>query len=223
MEFSVREWTIIVGVLLIVAVFLDGYRRVRNERSNRIRVTLSRQVFNHQPAAPTEPVDLGNPELPGGGARVIAKRRADELKLHHAAPVLIEPVAIAPVPTPQAQIQPQSQFAYNTPADNAHHTPHTAEPRAQQKSAAPEPIEDSEDIWSEHSDAARIEPEFDVFSDAAEEFQADADMPEIEEVIEPEPAPRKSFFSSRDTRPVIDEYDDARAPDIIEPQEVLIV
>src|SRR5690606_5329418 len=139
MEFSVREWTIIVGVLLIVAVFLDGYRRVRNERSNRIRVTLSRQVFNHQPAAPTEPVDLGNPELPGGGARVIAKRRADELKLHHAAPVLIEPVAIAPVPqpepTPQAQIQPQSQFAYNTPP----HTPHHAEPRAKQQSVASEP------------------------------------------------------------------------------------
>jgi cell division protein ZipA len=99
MEFSVREWTIIVGVLLIVAVFLDGYRRVRNERSNRIRVSLSKQVFN-QSSPPTveveEPVNTGNPELPNGGARVVGKRR-DDLQLRQSVPVLIEPVAVAPL------------------------------------------------------------------------------------------------------------------------------
>ncbi|HSB97296.1 MAG TPA: cell division protein ZipA, partial [Spongiibacteraceae bacterium] len=93
MELSVREWTIIVGVLLILAVFLDGYRRVRNERSNRIRVSLSKQVFNHH----TEPVEdpsiaIINSELPNGGARVIAKQRSQNLHLRESVPVLIEPV-----------------------------------------------------------------------------------------------------------------------------------
>ncbi|MDB6062977.1 MAG: cell division protein ZipA [Verrucomicrobiaceae bacterium] len=105
MEFSVREWTIVVGVLLIVAVFLDGYRRVRNERSNRIRVSLSKQVFN-QPQSPlNEVVDESNPELPAGGVRVIAKRRNEDLKLHQSVPVMIEPVAIAPAPQPEPVVE----------------------------------------------------------------------------------------------------------------------
>lgn len=95
MEFSVREWTIIVGVLLIVAVFLDGYRRVRNERSNRIRVSLSKQVFN-QSSPIVEADDIASSELPNGGARVIGKRRED-LRLQQSVPVLIEPVAVAPI------------------------------------------------------------------------------------------------------------------------------
>jgi cell division protein ZipA len=98
MELSVREWTIIVGVLLILAVFLDGYRRVRNERSNRIRVSLSKQVFQQQPEPEDVPVSTVNPELPNGGARVIAKQRSQSLHLSEAVPVLIEPVRIPDLP-----------------------------------------------------------------------------------------------------------------------------
>jgi cell division protein ZipA len=101
MELSVREWTIIVGVLLILAVFLDGYRRVRNERSNRIRVSLSKQVFQ-QHSEPEEPVDTVNPELPNGGARVIAKQRSQSLHLTESVPVLIEPVRIPEIPPQQS-------------------------------------------------------------------------------------------------------------------------
>ena len=117
MEFSVREWTIIVGVLLIVAVFLDGYRRVRNERSNRIRVSLSKQVFNQQPSSATDAEGGPNPELPNGGARVIGKRRED-LRLQQSVPVLIEPVAVEPIaprepapePEPDAELEPEPEF-----------------------------------------------------------------------------------------------------------------
>jgi cell division protein ZipA len=108
MELSVREWTIIVGVLLILAVFLDGYRRVRNERSNRIRVSLSKQVFQQQPEPDDEPVvNTVNPELPNGGARVIAKQRSQNLhlsqnlQLGESVPVLIEPVSIPDLPQEQ--------------------------------------------------------------------------------------------------------------------------
>ncbi len=115
MEFSVREWTIIVGVLLIVAVFLDGYRRVRNERSNRLRVSLSKQVFAQAAPAPVES-DATNPELPNGGARVIGKRREDlrlqqSLNVRQPVPVLIEPVAVAPLPESPAASIPENEPA----------------------------------------------------------------------------------------------------------------
>lgn len=77
MELTARDWMVIVGILLIVAVLLDAYRRVRAERNPRLRAT-------HEDAE--EPVDGDErsasdlarfKELPNGGARVI--RRSDLL------------------------------------------------------------------------------------------------------------------------------------------------
>ncbi len=68
MDISVRDWIIIIGVLLIVAVLLDGYRRMRDPK--RIRVSLT-------PVAESEgdqDVTVSR-ELPNGGARV--KPRGD--------------------------------------------------------------------------------------------------------------------------------------------------
>ena len=62
MEISVRDWMIIIGVLLIVAVLLDGYRRMRDP--NRIRVSLTRV-----PDGPEDDASMSR-ELPNGGARV---------------------------------------------------------------------------------------------------------------------------------------------------------
>jgi cell division protein ZipA len=62
MEISVRDWMIIIGVLLIVAVLLDGYRRMRDP--NRIRMSLTRV-----PDGPDDDVGMSR-ELPNGGARV---------------------------------------------------------------------------------------------------------------------------------------------------------
>jgi cell division protein ZipA len=70
MELGVRDWMIIIGVLLIVAVLLDGYRRMRDP--NRIRVALA-------PVPESEEGDddiVVSHELPNGGARV--KTRNDE-------------------------------------------------------------------------------------------------------------------------------------------------
>lgn len=107
MELSVKEWMIIIGGLLIVAVLLDGYRRVHSERRNRIRVTLSRQALNRginnpSPIEVDTPVEP-NPELPNGGARVIDKPKRetfklDDLNLNKSVPVLMESVHIAPEP-----------------------------------------------------------------------------------------------------------------------------
>ena len=65
MDISVRDWMIIIGVLLIVAVLLDGYRRMRDPR--RIRVSLTRV-----PDGPDDDVSMSR-ELPNGGARVKAR------------------------------------------------------------------------------------------------------------------------------------------------------
>ena len=39
MELSIRDWMVVIGVLLLLAVGLDGYRRSQNERKNRVRVS----------------------------------------------------------------------------------------------------------------------------------------------------------------------------------------
>ena len=57
---------IIIGVLLVVAVLLDGYRRMRSEQQSNLRMSLKDGEREDD-----EPL---NPELPGGGARVVAVR-----------------------------------------------------------------------------------------------------------------------------------------------------
>ena len=75
MELTIRDWMVIIGVLLIVAVLLDAWRRVRSERYSRVKVKLA------------EPIETGEEtdedlawlkELPNGGARVV--QRGDLLK-----------------------------------------------------------------------------------------------------------------------------------------------
>jgi len=74
MDLSVRDWLIIIGALLALAVLLDGYRRMHKDRSDTIRLTPKnrREVDD----------DLVNPELPGGSARVIAVREQVSPSLH---------------------------------------------------------------------------------------------------------------------------------------------
>lgn len=117
MELSVRDWLIIVGVLLVLAVLLDGYRRMRQERRNQIRMSLSRSAAGSDDPSlvPT------NPELPNGGARVVTKQGSasgservepswsehgwDEVE-HREPPVLMEADNVAPAedesPVPEA-------------------------------------------------------------------------------------------------------------------------
>lgn len=196
MEFSVREWTIIVGVLLIVAVFLDGYRRVRNERSNRIRVTLSKQAFNH-PSTPPPVINESNPELPGGGARVVAKRCNDDLKLHQRVPVLMEPVAIAPEPEPEPQFQSEPE----------------PEPIAAVKAAAAPTIHDE-----------RIEPVLGAMSDQpADDLFEDEELPKekpMESLVESAATQLRSAFKAFKRE---EKFQEEPASEMPLPQEVLVV
>jgi cell division protein ZipA len=75
MDLTIRDWMVIVGVLLIVAVLLDAWRRVRSERYSRVKMNL------------VDPPEVGSErdadlawlkELPNGGARVV--QRGDLIK-----------------------------------------------------------------------------------------------------------------------------------------------
>lgn len=78
---------IIIGVLLAVAVLLDGFRRMRKERGDTIRLAAKRRRDADD--------DLVNPELPGA-ARVVAVREEPSLHLKRAA---------SPVDTPESDSQ----------------------------------------------------------------------------------------------------------------------
>ena len=70
MDLTIRDWMVIVGVLLIMAVLVDAWRRIRREKSSKIRVKLV-----NPDDLPAEPVDdiRQYRELPNGGARVVER------------------------------------------------------------------------------------------------------------------------------------------------------
>ena len=76
MEFAMREWLTVIIVLLIVAVLLDGWRRMRHSRRHSLK--MSRNV-NRVDDRTAEPDGYGS-ELPNGGARVVRQRDADDAR-----------------------------------------------------------------------------------------------------------------------------------------------
>ena len=75
MELTIRDWMVIVGVLLIVAVLLDAWRRIRSEKYSRVNMKLvDPEELEPEPAADFAMFK----ELPNGGARVV--RRGDIIR-----------------------------------------------------------------------------------------------------------------------------------------------
>lgn len=70
-----REWLTAIIVLLIVAVILDGLRRMKLHRRSSLRMSLSL----NQGANKEDPADYGS-ELPTGGARVVDVREDGDAK-----------------------------------------------------------------------------------------------------------------------------------------------
>lgn len=67
MELGLREWLIIGGVIVVLLIVLDGWRRMRGS-SNRLKMKIDKSL-SELPDLPEE--SSFNPELPGGGARVV--------------------------------------------------------------------------------------------------------------------------------------------------------
>lgn len=66
MELTLRDGMVLIGSLLILAVIIDAWRRMRAQKVARVRVKLATDI----PDAPAEDLTVYR-ELPNGGARVI--------------------------------------------------------------------------------------------------------------------------------------------------------
>lgn len=97
MELGVRDWLVIIGVLLIAVVLVDGLRRMRNDRRGKIRMSLNKNFIN----STGDVEELTSTELLGG-PRVVARAKAaknsvhnDDLQLDEAVPMLMESISAA--------------------------------------------------------------------------------------------------------------------------------
>lgn len=66
MELNVRDWLIILGSLVAAGFILDAYRRVRAGYNDKLRLSGKQRDDDDE---------LSNPELPGGGARVVSRSK----------------------------------------------------------------------------------------------------------------------------------------------------
>ena len=74
MDFTLREWLIIVGVIVILFVLIDGYRRVRSGSRGRLKMSIDKNSkFSEE-----DRMDYFNGELPNGGARVVTHARSTD-------------------------------------------------------------------------------------------------------------------------------------------------
>lgn len=64
-QIGMREWLIAGGLVLVLSVLIDGYRRMRSERRVNIKLSLGMGGGFDE--------DVQSPELPNGGARVITR------------------------------------------------------------------------------------------------------------------------------------------------------
>ncbi len=146
MELGAREILIALGVLLLLAILLDGVRRVRNSKYEKLHMSRRKQpIFDDD-----EPDEFGS-ELPSGGARVVGYRNRDsaekvgesmrealarnkkvtapfrapeqaQLGLDSDVPVLMKPVEEIPAPAAgktQTQRKPKKPGRQKTKPDEA--------------------------------------------------------------------------------------------------------
>ena len=78
MDFSLREWLIVLGVLVIAGVLFDGYRRMQRNRRGSLKLAIDKNLkFSED-----DRVDYFNGELPKGGARVVRRGSQDDIPLN---------------------------------------------------------------------------------------------------------------------------------------------
>jgi len=73
MEFSFREWLIFLGIIVIVGVLLDGYRRVRSGSRGRLKMSIDKSLKVPE----NDKMDYFNGELPNGGSRAVNRSTDD--------------------------------------------------------------------------------------------------------------------------------------------------
>lgn len=93
MNLGLRDWLLIIGPLVIIAILVHGYFRMRRN-SSKLRMDLDRS-FLSRPGDTSDVDDLSllRAELPSGGARVVRLPEQKTLDLEDDVPVLMDAVA----------------------------------------------------------------------------------------------------------------------------------
>ncbi|MFQ3323323.1 MAG: cell division protein ZipA [Pseudomonadales bacterium] len=95
MDLGLREWMVLIGGLLILAVIVDGLRRMQKARKNTVKLSKRASKWNFDDN--TDEMKIS--ELPGGAARVLEREqiaREAQMQQDHndesSAPILMTPV-----------------------------------------------------------------------------------------------------------------------------------
>ncbi|RLQ23009.1 cell division protein ZipA [Seongchinamella sediminis] len=112
-ELTIRDWMVIIGVLLIMAVLLDAWRRVRSDKYSRVKVKLSTSGERNVSEGDEDLQWLK--ELPNGGARTVKRgdllRAAGHKEQTAAADAAPELADDSPDDSDQAEVAPDTVTA----------------------------------------------------------------------------------------------------------------
>ena len=160
MDLGIREWLMVVGLLLIIFIMLDGFRRARSHRQDKIRMSLNKNFLNS--SGDTEP---SNSELPNGGARIVGQPQQQ--------PPTVEDDILPPIGDFDGVEDPE--YAEDWEDLEGSHTAESLEP--QQDTEIAQPIEEvPESIEALETEPAQelvqqsldLEPEPEVYSVSAD-------------------------------------------------------
>jgi cell division protein ZipA len=92
MDLGLREWMVLIGGLLILAVIVDGLRRMQKARKNTVKLSKRASKWNFDDTSDEVKIS----ELPGGNARVIEReemeRALQQQQDDSSTPILMTPV-----------------------------------------------------------------------------------------------------------------------------------
>lgn len=128
MELNIRDWMIVIGVLLFLAVVLDGYRRAQRERKKRVKMTRKAERSRY---APDEPESYPS-ELPNGGNKRLAAEALAKAEAEAAQQNLREEDALDPL--------------FSNPFETLRHTQEDTQLSAEQESFSALADDDAQDI-----------------------------------------------------------------------------
>lgn len=193
MDFSLREWLIVVGVIVIVGVLIDGYRRVRSGSRGRIKMSIDKK----QTLTDNDRVDYFNGELPRGGARVVTRSgdvaaEASSDRTEPPIPAFDVAHELRPDPLFADDYEPTiSEPDDGISADNDFATAHESAQFSEAEVVAnEEPVE-------EFIPEPELEPEIKVEPERKPERKVERKperKAERKPVVEPEPEPQKAAF-----------------------------
>lgn len=195
---SLREWMIILGVVILVGIVIDGLRRIWRARRDSLEISRGMGADDLD-ASPID--DAYNPELPNGGSRVLADETAEELKARMRQQRMRDNRPLKPT---RRVVDAGAATQAQLPEGDVPLTASRDEEEGSTFNEAVEPLLNE----PESETPPFVEPlideapvERDRFESPHQAFKAEEEViPEVTEEPEPEPAPREVFEAAQPQR-----------------------